>query len=53
LITPVNAAALNSPASEQQPSLSGDGRTLVFASSRSGGFGGTDIWMATRTPSGH
>ena len=50
--TPVNAAALNSPAAEQQPSLSGDGRTLVFASSRSGRFGGTDIWMSTRTSSG-
>ena len=51
--TPVNLGLpLNSPASEQQPSLSGDGRTLVFASSRSGGFGGTDIWMSTRTSSG-
>ena len=51
---PVNLGApLNSAAAEQQPSLSGDGRTLVFASSRSGGFGGTDIWMSTRTPSGH
>jgi Tol biopolymer transport system component len=44
---------INSPAADQQPGLSTDGRTLVFASSRSGGFGGTDIWMITRTPSGH
>ncbi len=52
--TPVNLGApLNSPAAEQQPSLSSDGRTLVFASSRSGGFGGTDIWISTRTSSGH
>jgi hypothetical protein len=51
---PVNLGTpLNSPASDQQPNLSGDGRTLLFASSRSGGFGGTDIWIATRTPSGH
>jgi len=51
---PVNLGApLNSAAAEQQPSLSGDGRTLVFASSRSGGFGGTDLWMSTRTSSGH
>jgi hypothetical protein len=50
---PVNPASLNSTAAEQQPSLSGDGRTLVFASSRSGGFGGTDIYVSTRTPSGH
>ena len=52
--TPMNLGApLNSPAAEQQPSLSSDGRTLVFASSRSGGFGGTDIWISTRTSSGH
>ena len=51
--TPVNLGSpLNSAASDQQPNLSGDGRTLLFASSRSGGLGGTDIWMATRTPSG-
>jgi hypothetical protein len=50
---PVNPGApLNSAAAEQQPSLSG-GRSLLFASSRSGGFGGTDIWVSTRTPSGH
>src|SRR6267143_1480834 len=47
--TPANVGALNSTMAEQQPSLSGDGRTLVFASSRAGGFGGTDIWMSTRT----
>jgi len=52
--TPVNPGApLNSAAAEQQPSLSSDGRTLVFASSRAGGFGGTDIWISTRTSSGH
>jgi hypothetical protein len=50
---PVNLASLNSTAAEQQPSLSGDGRTLVFASGRSGGFGGTDIYVSTRTPSGN
>jgi len=51
---PTNLGApLNSPAADQQPSLSFDGRTLLFASNRLGGFGGTDIWMATRTPSGH
>jgi hypothetical protein len=52
--TPVNLGTpINSPAADQQPGLSTDGRTLLFASSRSGGFGGTDIWMITRTPSGH
>ena len=50
--TPVNLGTpINSPAADQQPGLSTDGRTLLFASSRSG-FGGTDIWMITRTPSG-
>jgi len=49
--TPVNVGApVNSPAADQQPSLSSEGRTLLFASSRSGGFGGTDIWVSTRTP---
>ncbi|MGH2669395.1 MAG: hypothetical protein ACRDH5_09830, partial [bacterium] len=47
------AAPLNSTAFDQQPSLSRDGRTLLFASDRPGGIGGTDIWMSTRTPSGH
>ncbi|PYO61651.1 MAG: hypothetical protein DMD28_08385 [Gemmatimonadetes bacterium] len=50
--TPVNLGPLNSAAADQQPGLSSDGRTLLFASSRSGGFGGTDIYMSTRTPSG-
>jgi WD40 repeat protein len=51
---PVNLGApINSIAAEQQPNLTSDGRTLLFASSRLGGFGGTDIWMVTRTPSGH
>jgi len=51
--SPQNLAPLNSAASDQQPSLSSDGRTLLFASDRSGSIGGTDIWMSTRTPSGN
>src|SRR5437867_1541736 len=46
---PENLAPLNSGANDQQPSLSSDGRTLFFASDRSGNL---DIWMSTRTPSG-
>jgi len=46
-------APLNSAASDFQPTLSYDGRTLIFASLRLGGLGGSDIWMSTRTPSGH
>ena len=30
---------------ESTPSISADGRTLFFSSSRPGGFGGKDIWM--------
>jgi WD40-like Beta Propeller Repeat len=51
---PVNLGVpLNTPAGENQPTLSYDGRTLIFASTRAGGLGGSDIWMSTRTPSGH
>jgi tetratricopeptide (TPR) repeat protein len=31
---------------ESTPSISADGRTLFFSSSRPGGFGGKDIWVA-------
>lgn len=48
--TPVNLGPpINSTAFEQQPNLSDQGRTLLFASTRTGGFGGTDIWISTRT----
>jgi len=52
--TPANLGApINTASFDQQPSLSHDGRTLVWASDRPGGVGGLDIWMATRTPSGN
>ncbi len=51
--TPENVLApLSSAANDIQPSLSHDGRTLIFASTRAGGLGGADIWMTTRTSSG-
>ena len=57
--TPENPGApLNSAAFEQQPSLSFDGRTLVFTSNRPGsvsapnGLPSLDIWMSTRTVNG-
>ncbi|MBC8104003.1 MAG: PD40 domain-containing protein [Cytophagales bacterium] len=51
---PVNLGApLNTAVTDQQPSLSSDGRTLLFASDRPLGFGGNDLWISTRTPSGH
>ncbi|MFZ1370591.1 MAG: tetratricopeptide repeat protein, partial [Ferruginibacter sp.] len=37
---------------ESSPSLSPDKRDLYFASSRAGGFGGRDIWVTRRLPTG-
>jgi hypothetical protein len=52
--SPANLGApLNTPVNDMQPSLSSDGRTLVFASDRPGGLGGNDLWISTRTTSGH
>jgi outer membrane protein OmpA-like peptidoglycan-associated protein len=39
--------AVNSNAYDSQPTLSADGRTLYFVSDRSGGQGGTDIYVST------
>jgi hypothetical protein len=35
-------------ANDIQPNVRKDGRELVFSSNRAGGFGGQDIWSATR-----
>lgn len=44
---PFNVGApINTPGWESQPSLSADGRTLYFVSTRSGGVGGYDIWKS-------
>jgi len=51
---PVNAGTtLNSTFDDVTPSLSTDGRILIFGSNRPGGLGGNDLYMSTRTPSGH
>lgn len=44
--TPV--AELNTLAEETMPNVSRDGREIVFASTRTGGEGATDIWGASR-----
>lgn len=45
--TPVNlGSVVNSGDWDSQPSFSSDGRTLYFASKRSGGKGSSDIWKA-------
>jgi hypothetical protein len=47
---PVNlGAAINTPSGELRPSLSFDGFTLYFNSNRAGGWGSSDIYVATRT----
>ncbi len=45
---PINLGTpVNSRAWEAQPTLSYDGKTIYFSSSRAGGFGKTDIWKTT------
>ncbi len=39
---------VNSTSEESSPAISSDGLTLWFASKRSGGAGGMDIWVSTR-----
>ncbi|MCS6917091.1 MAG: OmpA family protein [Chitinophagales bacterium] len=41
------------PAWETQPSIAADGRTLYFVSNRSGGKGGSDIWISRRDEAGN
>jgi hypothetical protein len=46
---PANLGPLvNTESLEAFPSLAFDGRTLVFQSTRPGGFGGSDLYMSTR-----
>lgn len=48
--TPVNLGpAINSPANEQNPTLSKDGLSLYFTSNRTDGLGNLDIWVSRRT----
>ncbi len=51
---PVNIGPpINTKAWESQPSVSADGRTLYFASSRPGTRGKMDIWVSHKLPDGH
>jgi flagellar motor protein MotB len=43
---------VNTPGWESQPSISADGRTLYFVSTRQGGFGGYDIWKTELASNG-
>lgn len=44
---------LNTPSNDGCPILAPDDRTLFMASNRPGGFGGQDIWVATRDSPDH
>lgn len=44
--------AINSADWDAQPSISPDGKTLFFSSTRPGGQGGKDLWFTTRQPGG-
>jgi len=46
---PVRLAELDSTTLDYAPALSADGRWLVFTSSRAGGSGGSDLYVAHRT----
>ena len=46
---PVNLGpTVNGSAQDVHPGISADGRLLFFASTRSGGVGGSDIWVTSR-----
>jgi len=46
---PVNlGSAINSASNDQQPAISKDGLSLYFASTRSGGLGGFDMYVSER-----
>lgn len=50
---PVNLGSkVNSKEWDSQPSISFDGTTIYFTSTRSGGFGGSDIWKSVKGPDG-
>jgi hypothetical protein len=46
--TPSAVSELNTAFEDARPNVRKDGREIVFDSTRPGGFGGPDIWVATR-----
>lgn len=49
---PEPLSLLNSPTWDGHPAVSPDGRWLVFASDRPGGWGGLDLYISQRLPDG-
>ena len=43
---------VNSKHWESQPTIAPDGRTIIFASNRPGGYGGVDLWKTTMIEEG-
>ena len=41
-------STINTSANDQHPSLSKDGLTMIFVSTRTGGLGGNDLWVTKR-----
>ncbi len=46
------SASINSRDWDSQPTISADGKTIVFCSRRAGGRGAEDLWFTTRQPDG-
>lgn len=45
---PEHLLRINTNFDEKMPAISPDGKILIFASNRPGGFGGWDLWVSTR-----
>ena len=51
---PINlGATVNSVYWDHNPTISSDGKTLIFASNRPGGFGNIDLWMTKKDEDGN
>jgi len=49
---PVRIAELDTPGYERDPFLAPDELTIMFSTDRTGGVGGTDVWLAKRSTIG-